>query len=167
MNFSPADIRVMVRVVTQRTGAPVHDEDLLQEVSLRAIAAFRNRCDIRHPRAFLMKVVENTVSDYWRRRRLARDAQSVSFEQTPALPAFEDELDRQRRLLLRREAMTRLDAGKRATLHLFYIEGRPVAEIAQLQRKTVSAVKMDLLRSRRRLFGLVSALAKSAALVKE
>src|SRR5262245_44829361 len=132
MNFSPADIRVMVRVVTQRTGDPVHDEDLLQEVSLRAISAFRNRHDIRHPRAFLMKVVQNTVSDYWRRRRMARDAPAIITE-TFSAPTFEDDLDRRRLIRLLREALERLDAGKRATIDLFYIQSRPVAEIARLQ----------------------------------
>jgi RNA polymerase sigma-70 factor (ECF subfamily) len=159
MNFSPADIRLIIRVITRRTGDPIHDEDLLQEASLRAITAFRNRRDIRHPRAFLKKVVENTVSDYWRRRRLARDLPALSQEQAAA-PAFEETLDRQRQIRLLRDALARLDAGRRATLDLFYVESRSVAEIARIQSKSVSAVKMDLMRSRRRLLSLVRALSK-------
>jgi RNA polymerase sigma-70 factor (ECF subfamily) len=161
MNFSPADIRVMVRVITRRTGDPIHDEDLLQEASLRAITAFRNRRDIRYPRAFLMKVVQNTVSDYWRRQRLARDSRPPEAERISA-PSFEDDLDHRRQLHMLREALGRLSPGKRATLNLFYMEDRPVAEIARLQRKSVSAVKMDLMRSRRQLFGLFSSLAKNS-----
>jgi RNA polymerase sigma-70 factor (ECF subfamily) len=160
MNFTAADIRVMIRVVTRRTGEPVHDEDLVQEASLRAIEAFRNRTDIRHPRAFLMKVVENTVSDYWRRRRIVHEISALNSNRLIEAPAFEDDLDRRRQIRLLRHALTRLDAGKRATIDLFYVEDRPLAEIAKLQQKSISAVKMDLLRSRRRLERWVRALEK-------
>ena len=67
MDFSLTDIRVMVRAATQKTGAPLHDDDLEQEASLRAVEAFRRR-DVKHPRAFLMKIIHDTVSDHWRRR---------------------------------------------------------------------------------------------------
>jgi DNA-directed RNA polymerase specialized sigma24 family protein len=42
------------------------------------------------------------------------------------------------------------------TLDLFYVEERSVAEIAGLQNKSISAVKMDLLRARRTLARLMS-----------
>jgi len=61
----------------------------------------------------------------------------------------------QRRLALLRAGMAQLDPRKRTTLDLFYIEERPVSEIARLQKKSVSAVKMELLRARRLLAGIL------------
>ncbi|HEX4998790.1 MAG TPA: sigma-70 family RNA polymerase sigma factor [Terriglobia bacterium] len=162
MNFTPADIRILVRVITRRTGTPVHDEDLIQDASLRVVEAFHNRDDIRHPRAFLKKVVQNTISDHWRKRRLEVKLGGVEIEGYDT-PSLEDDLDRRRQLHLLRRALARLDDGKRATIDLFYIQDRTVAEIARLQGKSVSAVKMDLLRSRRRLLGIVRSLAKRSS----
>ena len=65
----------------------------------------------------------------------------------------------QRRVTLLRRGLAQLDAGKRTTLDLFYVEECPVAEIARLQKKSVSAVKMELLRARRLLAKIVRGLA--------
>jgi RNA polymerase sigma-70 factor (ECF subfamily) len=160
MNFSPADIRAIVRMVTRRTGAPVHDEDLEQEAALRAVEAFRRTPDIRHPRAFLTKVVSDTVRDHWRRRRSTEDLDAINESRFAESPRFEDDLDRRRRLDLLRRAVATLDAGKRSTLKMFYSEERSVGEIAALRGKSPSAVKMELLRARRALSGIVDALAR-------
>jgi RNA polymerase sigma-70 factor (ECF subfamily) len=66
-------------------------------------------------------------------------------------PCFEERLDTQRRVALLRAGLAQLDVDKRTTLDLFYIQERPVSEIARLQKKSVSAVKMGLLRARRLL----------------
>ena len=71
MKIDPSEIRFMVRIATQRTGAVVHDEDLEQEAMLKAVEAFRRQAHVRHPRAFLMKIVRDAVRDHWRRRRRA------------------------------------------------------------------------------------------------
>ena len=69
MNLNVAEIRALVHLVTRRTGLPVHDEDLEQEVALHAVEAFRRIERVAHPRALLAKIVVDTVGDYWRRRR--------------------------------------------------------------------------------------------------
>ena len=155
MNFSFADIKLMVRIATQRTGAPVHDEDLEQEASLRAVEAFQRRTDVRYPRAFLMKIVHDTVSDHWRRRRSLEDLASIDETRLGKPCTFEDDIDRRRQGDVLRAAIATLDSRKRATIELFYTEGRTVGEIARLQNKSQSAVKMDLLRSRRALAQIV------------
>ena len=53
------------------------------------------------------------------------------------------------------EGLSILDERKRATLHLFYAEELTVAEIAGRRRQSASAVKMELLRARRELSGIV------------
>ena len=153
MEFNPADIRVMVRVAARR-----NDEDLEQEASLRAIEAFRRNADVRFPRAFLMKIVHDTVIDHWRRRRLHEDIDGVDDKRLSEQCTIEEDLDRRRRHDALRQAMAALDAGKRATIDLYYSEDRSIGEIARLQHRSHSAVKMDLLRSRRTLSRIVASL---------
>ena len=158
MYIDPCEIRLLVRIATQRTGRPLHDEDLEQDATLKAVEAFRKQFEVRHPRAFLRKIVCDTVRDHWRRRRRAEDLNQIDEAHFAESPRFEEQLDMQRRLVLLRAGLDQLDAGKRTTLDLFYIEERPVSEIARLQKKSISAVKMELLRSRRLLAGILEAM---------
>jgi RNA polymerase sigma-70 factor (ECF subfamily) len=159
MKIDPCEIRLLVRIATQRTGRPLHDEDLEQDVTLKAVEAFRKQFEVRHPRAFLRKIVCDTVRDHWRRRRRA-ELNVIDEMHFAESPCFEERLDMQRRLALLRAGLAQLDPGKRTTLDLFYVEERPVSEIARMQKKSVSAVKMELLRARRLLAGIVRELAE-------
>jgi RNA polymerase sigma factor (sigma-70 family) len=67
------------------------------------------------------------------------------------VPALESDLDHERRLELLRLALAELPASKRTLLELFYMRGHSVAEIATQQGRSVSAVKMQLSRSRQTL----------------
>ena len=151
MNIDPCEIRLLVRIATQRTGRPLHDEDLEQDATLKAVEAFRKQFQVRHPRAFLRKIVCDTVRDHWRRRRPTEGLSEIDEIHFAESPCLEERLDSQRRLALLRDGLALLDSSKRATLDLFYLEERPVSEIARLQKKSVSAVKMELLRARRLL----------------
>jgi RNA polymerase sigma-70 factor, ECF subfamily len=151
MNIDPCEIRLLVRIATQRTGKPLHDEDLEQDATLKAVEAFRKQFEVRHPHAFLRKIVCDAVRDYWRRRRPAEDLNAIDEARFVESPHLEESLDRQRRLDQLRRGLAQLDAKKRTTLDLYYIEERSIAEIALLQKKSASAVKMELLRSRRLL----------------
>jgi RNA polymerase sigma factor (sigma-70 family) len=155
MNIDPTEIRMLVRIATQQTGRPLHDEDLEQDATLRAVEAFRKQFEIRYPRAFLRKIVCDAVRDHWRRRRPAEDLDAISEKHLAECPRFEERLDLQRRVALLRRGLDQLDVGKRTTLDLYYIEEFPVSEIARLQQKSVSAVKMELLRARRLLAKIV------------
>jgi len=158
MNIDPSEIRVMVRVATQRTGAPVHDEDLEQDAILKAVEALRKQRHVRHPRAFLMKVVRDAVRDHWHRRRSDDDLSAIDENRLARAPQFENDMDRRRQQDLLQRALLRMSERKRATLALFYSEGCSVAEIARLQNRSASAVKMDLMRARRSLAHIVRTL---------
>src|SRR5678815_688047 len=160
MNIDPIEIRMLVRIATQRTGWPLHDEDLEQDATLKAVEAFRKQFEVRYPRAFLRKIVCDTVRDHWRRRRTSEDLDTVDEKHLAECPSFEERLDMQRRVSLLRQGLARLDSGKRTTPDLFYVEGRPVSEIARLQKKSVSAVKMELLRARRLLAKIMMGLGR-------
>jgi RNA polymerase sigma factor (sigma-70 family) len=151
MIFNPSDIRTMIHVVTKYTGTPVHDEDLQQEVAVRALEAFHRLTEVTHPRALLMKIVHDTVRDYWRRKKSSEDLGDIDELRFSHVPTLESNLDRQRQLELLRDALDRLPPSKRALLDLFYIRDKSIAEIASLQGRSISAVKMDLTRSRRSL----------------
>lgn len=152
------EVRAIVRSETKRTGVPLHDEDLEQDATLKAVEAFRRECEVRYPRAFLRKIVGDAVRDHWRRRRVGEDLDTVDEARVSVSPRFEEEMDGRRRVELLRRGLAELAAGRRATLEAFYVEECSVVEIAERQGKSVSAVKMDLLRSRRLLAKIVRGL---------
>jgi len=160
MIFSPAEIRALIHAATKQTGTPIHDEDLQQEVALRAVEAFRRLNEVKHPRALLMKIVHDTVRDYWRRKRSSEDLANVDERMITQAPPFEWNLDRQRQIELLHRALGRLPARKRTLLELFYLRDLSIAEIAKLQDRSVSAIKMELARSRRSLARIFHAISK-------
>jgi RNA polymerase sigma-70 factor (ECF subfamily) len=151
MNFTPSEIRTIVRTITKQTGTPLHDEDLEQDVAVRALEAFGRIQAIHHPRAFLAKIVRDAVRDHWRRRRRSENIDAVDPRLMSESPAFEEVIDRTRRTHRLREAVQLLCTRKRDLLELFYKEDLSVSEIASIQGRTASAVKMDLFRARREL----------------
>jgi RNA polymerase sigma-70 factor (ECF subfamily) len=151
---------MLIRLVTQRTGSPVHDDDLTQEVTLKVVEACRKQPEIRHPRAFLMKVVRDAVHDYWRRRRVVFDISTIDESRFAELPNFEGELDRRRQTDLLRRALLQMESSKRSTLELFYSNDCSIAEISRIRGKSESAIKTELMRTRRALAEIVRDLAK-------
>jgi len=159
MNFDPSEIRSLIHMATRRTGTPIHDEDLEQDVALHALEAFRRLDEVTHPRALLMKIVCDAVRDHWRRRRSSEDIDGIDERFVSHMPAFETEIDRDRSLVLLRRALGQLPPTKRALLELFYIQDHSIPEIAALQGRSVSAVKMELARSRQSLARIVRSFA--------
>jgi RNA polymerase sigma factor (sigma-70 family) len=159
MKFDPAEIRTLIRLATSRTGAPLHDEDLEQDIALHALEAFQRLHKITHPRALLMKIVHDAVRDHWRRRRSSEDLAGIDERFISHIPTFESDLDRERRAVLVRHGLQRLPDSKRTLLELFYIHDHSIPKIAAIQGRSVSAVKMELARARRSLAKIVRSLA--------
>src|SRR6185503_4181793 len=113
MFFKPSDIRTLIHAATKKTGTPIHDEDLEQEIALRALEAFKRLNHVTHPRALLMKIVYDSVRDYWRRRRTWEELATVDERFISHLPPFERNLDQERRIEILRRALDRLPAAKR------------------------------------------------------
>jgi RNA polymerase sigma-70 factor (ECF subfamily) len=164
MNFSLADIRTMLRAATRRTGIPVRDEDLEQEIALHALSAFRRLGHVSHPHGLLMKIVHDKVRDHWRRRHSFEHLDSVDERFTARTPDLEVTIDVRRQLDLLERALTRLPPDKRILMELFYEHEHSIPEIAKLQNKSVSAVKMKLRRSRQALVRIVGLLATKKSL---
>ena len=159
MNLNPVEIRTLVHVASRHTGTPIHDQDLEQDIAVRALEAFERLDHVTHPRALLMKIVRDAVRDYWRRRRLPEDLEKIDQRFVAQVPAFEFDLDCQKQLELLRRALDCLTASKRTVIDLFYLHDYSIPQIAEIQNRLVSAVKMDLFRSRRFLAQIVRSLA--------
>lgn len=158
MIFNPTEIRTLIHAATKRTGTPVHDEDLEQDIAMRAWEAFRRQNEVMYPRALLMKIVYDSVRDYWRRKRPIENLAAIDERLLSHIPAFELNLDLKKRLVLLRRAMNRLPSEKRTLLELFYLSDHSIPEIAVSQGRSISAVKMDLARSRRMLAKIFNSL---------
>ncbi len=122
---------------------------------MRALDAFRRTRDVQYPRAFLMKIVIDTVHDHWRRRRPTENLELLDERFVCFTPAFEVAIDRNRKLCRLHRCLRKLDPAKRRTIELFYMKGLSVRDIALQQHRKLSAVKMDLLRGRKRLAELM------------
>src|SRR3954470_20865739 len=118
MNFSLVDIRTMLHTATRRTGTPLRDEDLEQEIALHALCAFRRLGHVSHPHGLLMKIVHDTVRDHWRRRQSFENLDSVDERFIARSPELERKIDLRRRLDLLDLALTRLPSAKRALMEL-------------------------------------------------
>src|SRR5215471_6970252 len=158
MIFNPTDIRTLIHAATKRTGTPVHDEDLEQDIAVRAWEAFRRQNEVTYPRALLMKIVYDSVRDYWRRKRPIENLAAIDERFLAHIPAFELNIDREKRLVQLRRALERLPREKRSLLELFYLNDHSIPEIAAIQGRSVSAVKMDLARSRSMLKRIFNAM---------
>lgn len=160
MTVDPTEIRRLVRLATRRTGSALFDEDVVQEAALRALLAFRKADRIEKPRAFLMKVVQDTVRDHWRRRQTSEDIESVDEKFISQSSDFESRIDDKRRCEVLERAVATLDPDKRATVVLFYKDELSIPEIARLQSRSTSAVKMQLMRTRKDLARIIGSFAK-------
>lgn len=121
-------------------------EDLVQEAFLRAYQDLPD--EIPSFRYWLMRVLRNLLIDYHRRQKFLSGGE---------VPEQADDGTPERTLLQREDvlalyrAMAKLTEPDREILSLFYFAGLPVTELAQLLRLTPGAVKMRLVRLRRRL----------------
>jgi RNA polymerase sigma factor (sigma-70 family) len=144
-------IRAIIRYVTMCTGFPVLDEDLEQDAVLRVLRALRRVAHINHPKAFVEKIVGDTVKDFWRRKRRLENANLIRSEILSNQQSFEDRLDRARRYEELHRCLDRLPSKVRRALELYYLQDCPVREVATALAVSHSAVKMTLLRGRQEL----------------
>ena len=112
-----------------------------------------------------MKIVRDAVHDYWRRRRVVFDISTIDESRFAELPNFESELDRRRQTDLLRRALLQMESSKRSTLELFYSNDCSIAEISRIRGKSESAIKTELMRTRRALAEIVRDLAKKKSLL--
>lgn len=154
-------LQAMLKAILRRTGSAIVDDDLAQEVALRVLEALRRVPEVANPSGFCRKVIEDAVRDHWRsmsrhRERLTLDVSEVEEHWLGQMPTIDDDIDRQRRNLLLELAIRSLTPDQQTHVELFYNQGLSLSQIAERQRRTLSSVKMTLLRSRRQIAQFVA-----------
>lgn len=77
------EVPVLLRVATRLTGSPQDGEDAVQEALLRAFRSI-DRFDGRHPRAWLLTILRNVITNMYRRKRPRLVDSPESLLQVPA-----------------------------------------------------------------------------------
>jgi RNA polymerase sigma-70 factor (ECF subfamily) len=123
-------------------------EDLTQETFLAAVAQIRRGGSIAVPVPWVLGIARHKLLDHWRRQSRASWS-VISWEDDAAteglLMAPEgDETDRQRAVA----ALAAVPTSQREALILHYLDGHPVAAVATLLQRSLSATESLLARGR-------------------
>lgn len=152
--------RVAQRQLFQQTRAAVHRtlyrvlgsnqeiEDLLQESYLavfRSIGSYGGRSSVL---TWCCSVAAHTAISFLRRRR----ATPMAVIDMPSLAPGADRIVRARAAVVRLyAALDRIDPVQRVAFTLAVVDGRPLAEVAELTDASLSAVKTQVWRARKAL----------------
>ena len=148
--LTPDFAQAAVRMVASCMSVPML-EDLAQEALLRGIKAFQ-RTPVAHPSAFFVKIVRDTVCDHWRRNRVVLlPLEAIDPRKHSHVLQIEERLDLDKRIEQLRKALRRLSPHERQLIHLFYGEGFSLAQLSAMSGKSLSAMKMTLLRARSKI----------------
>jgi len=122
-------------------------EDLTAETFLAAVRAVNENkgSDLSIP--WLVTVARNKLVDHW--RRAAREQRTLQLADDPDALVVEDDVDARFDRQRTREVLATLGPHHRAALTLRYLDGLPVAEVAQHLDRSVHATEALLVRARR------------------
>lgn len=143
--FYARELRSVIGLAYALSGSRSAAEDLAQEAFLAAHKSWGKVGRYEKPEAWVRRVVANmSVSRF---RRKVREARAMARLKTPssylpALPAEDEEFWKEVRALPTRQAQA---------IALYYLEDRPVAEIAEILECSPSTVKVHLFKGRARL----------------
>ncbi len=131
------------------TGDPDSGNDLLHDALIIGLKAFANLRDSNSFRAWLYRIVVTTYCSrfrqpWWRKRTVLTEELLADFESANT----EDALVAKRWL---ERAFEALSPSERATITLYELEGWSVTELAKMFKKTESAIKVELHRSRKKM----------------
>jgi RNA polymerase sigma-70 factor (ECF subfamily) len=144
------------RVILRMVRNPMDAEDLTQETFLKAA---RNLPEIKHPEktgSWLYRIATNAALDYLRRRarRSEENTIQVGLEDRETIPidapapaSFLDSIESANCFHLYAD---RLPEQYHVVLVLHYLEGLPLAQVAEVMGSTVGATKVRLHRARKR-----------------
>ncbi len=128
-----------------RCGAAALAEDLTSETFLAAVKASRQGTLSEVSTGWLVGVARHKLVDYW--RRLEREQRGLAVVGS-SFDDVEDPWDEWLDTQSAYAALAYLPVPQRAALTLRYLDGLPVAEVAQLLGRTVHGTETLLARSR-------------------
>lgn len=128
-----------------RCGSAAVAEDLTAETFMAAVAATRQAAVPEVTVAWLIGVARHKLVDHWRRAaREERGLAAVEQADEGLDDPWEDELD----AAAAHAALARLSAPQRVALTLRYLDGLPVAQVAEHLGRTLHATETLLARAR-------------------
>jgi RNA polymerase sigma-70 factor (ECF subfamily) len=128
-----------------RCGSTALAEDLTSETFLAAVNASRQGSLTEVSTAWLVGVARHKLVDHW--RRLEREQRSLAAAE-PSVAEIDDPWDEWFDTEAAYAALAHLPIPQRAALTLRYLDGLPVAEVAEHLGRTVHGTETLLARSR-------------------
>ena len=145
---------LVVHIVSNREDA----EELTQDIFMKA---FRQLSSFKEESSFstwLYRIATNTALTAVRKRRYdkIRLDENAYIDITDEL--IDESLDNDCEEQLQRlsQAIDKLNAEERAIITLYYMDERPIAEVATIMSMTESNIKIKLYRTRKRLYLLLN-----------
>lgn len=133
------------RYLLARCGDVSLAEELSSETFLGAVAAARKSGGPAVSTAWLVGIARHKLADHWRRRGREERVLRLAYQAEPdTSEPWEQALD----ALVARQALAGLGAHHRAVLILRYVDGLPVAQVAEHLQRTVHATEALLARAR-------------------
>ena len=129
-----------------RCGSAALAEDLTAETFMAAVSAATRRAVPDLTVAWLVGVARHKLVDHWRRReRESRSLEAVHGGRDDMDDPCDERLDAEQA----HAALSRLGPPQRAALTLRYLDGLPVAQVAEILGRSVQATETLLVRARR------------------
>jgi RNA polymerase sigma-70 factor, ECF subfamily len=128
-----------------RCGSAAVAEDLAAETFMAAVAAAGQRRAEEVSVAWLIGIARHKLVDHWRRTARERRSQAAAEQDRQAV---DDPWDEWLNAAAAHSALSRLPAQQRAALALRYLDGLPVAEVADYLGRTLHATETLLVRAR-------------------
>lgn len=145
-DFYRREYRALVALAYALSGSRVGAEDLAQEAFIAAHKKWSEIADYEKPEAWVRRVVANlAVSAFRKRMAEARAFARIGYQREEWLPEMEPQDDRFWKLV------RSLPARQAQAVTLFYLEDRPVIEIAAILECSPATAKVHLHRGRNSL----------------
>jgi RNA polymerase sigma-70 factor, ECF subfamily len=128
-----------------RCGQQAVAEDLTEETFLAALDACHRSVPPDMSVAWLIGVARHKLVDHWRRvGREERGLRAVAGQRVESVDPWDERLD----AMVARDVLATLGPHHRAALTLRYLDGLPVADVAQYLDRTVHATEALLVRAK-------------------
>ncbi len=145
LDLYPRALPAVYGFVRSRCGDTALAEDLTAEVFLDAVRAVRAGTVADLTVAWLIVVARRRLVDHWRHQAVEeRHLRTVAQEATPEIDPWDAHLD----VVRTRAALATLGPHHRAALTLRYLDGLPVAEVAEQLGRGLHATEALLQRAR-------------------
>ena len=132
-------------------------EDITSKVFLKGFEAYKNKKDIKNPKAFLYQIARNAVIDHYREKGRTRIVSS-DFGPEIADPgtSSQDKAILNADINIVRTAIQKLNKDHQDVIILHYLEDMPISDIAELLGRPENTVRVMLHRGLKDLKGIVT-----------